>query len=121
MSNKSYHLYNEDLEITHAQYFEEGTQPENSVYVEFCDFIKPMFNPTTKEAYEGASQEEIDEKKQQEIEVIREQTRKDISSLIFEHTQRQSMRGIPIPEDILQQYDEMRAEYQIKKQAILNR
>lgn len=59
--------------------------------------------------------------KDAEIEVLREQTRKDISSLIFEHTQRFAMRGIPIPEDILQQYNEMRTEYQIKKQAILNR
>ena len=121
MPRKLYHIYNENFEITHAEYFEEGSQPENAVCIENYSFFKGMVNPTTLEVYEGASQEEINEKKQQEIEVIREQTRKDISALIFEHTQRFAMRGIPIPEDVLQQYDEMRAEYQIKKQAILNR
>ena len=56
---KLYHLYNELFEITHAQFFEEGTQPENAVYIEFCNFKKPMFNPTTSEVYEGATPEEI--------------------------------------------------------------
>ncbi len=79
----------------------------------------------TSEKPEGVEYEiiefELPDTKDAEIEALREQTRKEISALIFEHTQRQSMRGIQIPEDILQQYDEMRAEYQIKKQEILNR
>ena len=58
---KLYHLYNSEFEITEAQFFEEGTQPENAVYIEFCNFKKPMFNPTTSEVYEGATPEEIAE------------------------------------------------------------
>lgn len=59
MPNKLYHIYNENLEITHAEYFEEGSQPENAVYVEYCDFIKPMVNPETLEVYEGATTQDI--------------------------------------------------------------
>ena len=121
MPRKLYHIYNENLEITHAEYFEEGTQPENAVFVENCSFIKPMVNPTTLEVYEGATLEDLDEIKNKEIEVLREQTRKEISALIFEHTQRFAMRGIPIPEEINLRYEEMRAEYKIKKTEILNR
>lgn len=58
---KLYHLYNENFEITHAQFFIEGEQPENAIYIENCNFIKPMVNPTTKEVYEGATPEEIEE------------------------------------------------------------
>ena len=61
MSNKLYHLYNDDFEITHAQVFEEGIQPENAVYIEYCDFIKPMVNPATLEVYEGAALQVIEE------------------------------------------------------------
>ena len=118
---KPYHIHNENFEITHAQVFEEGTQPENAVYIEYCDFIKPMFNPETKAVYEGASQEEINEKKQQEIEVIREQTSLAISEYMREHKERFIFRQIEIPQYAWGKYDEMRAEYQIKKQAILNR
>lgn len=56
---KLYHLYNENLEITHAEFFEEGQQPENAVFVEVINFVKPMFNPTTLEVYEGATPEEL--------------------------------------------------------------
>lgn len=58
---KLYHLYNENFEITHAQFFIEGEQPENAVYIENCDFIKPMVNSETLEVYEGATPEEIAE------------------------------------------------------------
>ena len=63
---KPYHIHNENFEITHAQVFEEGTQPENAVYIEYCDFIKPMVNPATKAVYEGATFEEISEFKSPE-------------------------------------------------------
>lgn len=55
---KLYHIYNENFEITHAQFFEEGEQPSNAVYIENCDFIKPMVNSETLEVYEGATPEE---------------------------------------------------------------
>jgi hypothetical protein len=58
---KIYHLYNENFEITHAQFFIEGEQPENAVYIELNNFIKAMVNPETKEVYEGATAEEIAE------------------------------------------------------------
>ena len=70
---KLYHLYNSDFEIIEAQYFEEGTQPENAVYTEFCNFKKPMFNPTTSEVYEGATAEEIAES---EKEIVPEKVKK---------------------------------------------
>jgi hypothetical protein len=58
---KLYHLYNENFEITHAQFFIEGQQPSNAVYVENMNFIKPMVNPENLEVYEGATPEEIAE------------------------------------------------------------
>lgn len=58
---KLYHIYNENFEITSAQFFEEGGQPENAIYIEVMDFIKPMVNPLTKNVYEGATPEEIAE------------------------------------------------------------
>ena len=58
---KLYHIYNENFEITSAQFFEEGEQPQNAIFIEFCDFKKPMFNPITLEVYEGATPEEIAE------------------------------------------------------------
>lgn len=58
---KLYHIYNENFEIIHAQFFEEGEQPENAIFIEVMDFIKPMINPQTLEIYEGASPEEIAE------------------------------------------------------------
>lgn len=58
---KLYHLYNENFEITHAQIFTEGEQPENAVYIELNNFIRPMVNPETFEVYEGATPEEISE------------------------------------------------------------
>lgn len=56
-----YHIYNENFEITSAQFFEEGEQPENAVFVQNCNYIKPMVNPDTLEIYEGATPEEIAE------------------------------------------------------------
>jgi hypothetical protein len=58
---KLYHLYNENFEITHAQFFIEGQQPENSLFIENCNFIKPMVNSENFEVYEGATPEEIAE------------------------------------------------------------
>jgi len=54
-----------------------------------------------------------------EIEILRENTRKKISELIYEHTQRKVMRGIDIPEDIQEKYEEMRAEYRENKNQLL--
>ena len=56
---KLYHIYNEFFEITHAQFFIEGEQPENAVFIENYNFIKGIVNPTTKEVYEGSTPEEI--------------------------------------------------------------
>ena len=121
MPRKLYHIYDENLEITHAEYFEEGSQPENAVFVENCSFTKPMVNPTTLEVYEGASKVEINEKKQQEIEFIREQTSLVISEYMREHKERFIFRQIEIPQYAWDKYNEMRAEFHVKKQAILNR
>ena len=58
---KLFYFYNENFEITHAQFFIEGQQPEKAIFIENCEFIKPMVNPSTKEVYEGATPEEIAE------------------------------------------------------------
>lgn len=58
---KLYYIYNENFEITHAQFFIEGEQPSNVIYIENCDFIKPKVNSETLEVYEGATPEEIAE------------------------------------------------------------
>lgn len=71
---KLYHLYNENFEITHAQFFIEGEQPSNAVYIENCEFIKPILNSQTLEVYEGATPEEIAE--QQAEELLRIETEK---------------------------------------------
>lgn len=60
---KLYHIYNENFEITHAQFFIEGEQPSNAVYVENMSFSKPLVNPETLEVYEGATPEEIAEQR----------------------------------------------------------
>lgn len=56
-----------------------------------------------------------------EVEALRQKTRSDISSLIFEHTQKLMMRGVPIPEEIQQEYDLKRNNYQLEKEAIYNK
>jgi hypothetical protein len=53
MEVKLYHVYNENFEITHAAFFEEGSQPINSVYIEFMPYVEPFVNPETFEVYEG--------------------------------------------------------------------
>jgi hypothetical protein len=58
---KLYHLYNENFEITHAEFFIDGEHPENAVFVEGVNFMKPMFNPETNEVFEGATTEEIEQ------------------------------------------------------------
>jgi hypothetical protein len=65
---KLYHLYNEIFEITQAQFFIEGEQPNNAIYVENMNFIKPMYNQDTGEVYEGATPEEIANQQAQEKE-----------------------------------------------------
>ena len=63
MPRKLYHIYNENFEIIHAEYFEEGTKPENAVFIENCSFIEPMVNPETLEVYEGATSQDISDLK----------------------------------------------------------
>lgn len=53
-----------------------------------------------------------------EIEVLRAKTRSEISSLIFEHTQKLMMRGVSIPDEIQEEYDLKRNNYKLEKEAI---
>ena len=59
--------------------------------------------------------------KEAEIEAMRQQTSLAISEYMREHKERFIFRQIEIPQYAWDKYDEMRFEYQIKKQAILNR
>lgn len=56
---KLYHLYNENFEIKYAQFFDEGNQPENAIYIENYNFVKGKLNPETLEVYESATEDEI--------------------------------------------------------------
>lgn len=56
---KLYHLYNENFEITYAQFFEEGQEPDNAIFIENYSFVKGKLNPETMEIYESATDEEI--------------------------------------------------------------
>lgn len=68
---KLYHLYNEDLQITHAEFFIEGEQPENAIFIEVMNFIKPMVHPVTLEVYEGATEQEIENHNQSNSSVLK--------------------------------------------------
>lgn len=55
-----YHLYNSEYEITHAEFFEEGQQPSNAVFIENNNFVKPKINIETGDIYESANAEEME-------------------------------------------------------------
>lgn len=57
---KLYHLFDEEYWITHAEFFTEGEEPDNAVYIENYIFIKGRVNPVTKEVYEAATNEDIE-------------------------------------------------------------
>jgi hypothetical protein len=56
---KLYHLYNENFEIKYAQFFDEGKQPKNAIFIENYHFVKGKLNPDTMEVYETATDDEI--------------------------------------------------------------
>lgn len=56
---KLYHLYNKNFEITYSQFFEEGQEPENAIFIENYDFVKGKLNPDTMEVYESATDDEV--------------------------------------------------------------
>jgi hypothetical protein len=58
---KLYHLYNENFEIAYAQFFEEGQEPENAIYIDNYNFVKGKVNPETLEVYESATDEDMAE------------------------------------------------------------
>lgn len=47
--------------LNEAAFFEEGEQPEGYTSVSKGNFLRPFLNLQTNEAYEGASQQEIDD------------------------------------------------------------
>lgn len=96
MVKYKYHLENEIVET-----FDLNTIPEGVEY-ETIEFELP----NTKYA---------------EIEAIRQQTSLEITEYMREHKEKFIFRQIEIPQYAWEKYDEMRAEYQIKKQSILNR
>jgi len=116
-----YHLYNLDFEITHAEYFNEGEQPKNAVYVENRGFVKPMFNADTLSAYEGATQKNLLILKNLEIEVLRQKTETEIDAFISPYVQKFILRQVEIPVEIIQEYNAMREAYQVEKQLILDK
>lgn len=107
---KLYHIYNENFEITHAEFHIEGQQPENSVFVEVMNFIKPMVNQTTKEVYEGATQEEIAEQENQIKQQQKQQAYEELLPTDW-YVVRFIETGIPIPQEILQQRQAIRSKY----------
>jgi hypothetical protein len=47
--------------LNEGAFFEEGEQPEGYTSVSKGNFVRPFFNLQTNEAYEGATQQEIDD------------------------------------------------------------
>ena len=107
---KLYHLYNEKFEITHAQIFEEGQQPNNAVYVELMNFIKPKVNPETLEVYEGATPEEIAEQELEQQKILKKQQYEELLETDW-YVVRFMEIGVEIPEEILKQRQEIRDKY----------
>jgi len=108
-----YHLYNENFEITNAQFFEEGQQPENAVFVEqTIDFVKPKYNPITNEVFEAATTEEIEQKKQIEIEKLKAMQFEELSTTDW-YVIRKMDTGIDIPLEIINQRVAIREKYDL--------
>ena len=107
---KLYHLYNENFEITHAQFFVNGEQPENAIYIENCNFIKPKVNPTTFEVYEGATPKEIEEQQLEQQKLLKQQQYEELLPTDW-YVVRYMETGVAIPEEILQQRQEIRNKY----------
>lgn len=104
---KLYHLYNENFEITHAQFFIDGEQPENAIFLESCNFTKPMLNPETFEVYEGATPEEIAEQENQQKQELKRQAHEELLKTDW-YVVRFVERGIEIPKEILEQRELIR-------------
>lgn len=117
---KLYAIYNPETFEIEGQVF-SYEKPEHGVLATENNFIKPKYNPESGIIYESASVEFLTEKANEEIEDLRNKTRISISALLYEHTQRKIMRDIPIPNEIDEQYNEMRNEYKNKKQEIYSR
>lgn len=118
--NVTFHGYKmcEDLHFQHG--WREVVIPTISSTQKLSENYILKNDVITKEVIE-MSIEEINEKKEQEIEVIRQQTSLAISEYMREHKERFIFRQIEIPQYAWDKYDEMRAEFHVKKQAILNR
>lgn len=105
-----YYLYNENFEITHARFFNEGEQPENAIFIEVMDFIKPKINPITKEVYEGATPEEIEQQENQLKQQLKQQAYEELLPTDW-YIVRFIETGVPVPEQILQQRQAIRNKY----------
>lgn len=116
---KLYYLYNENFEITHAQFFIEGEQPKNAVFIENCNFIKPMVNPETLEVYEGATPEEIAEQTQSQIQEYKIQQYQELFPTDWYYT-RFLETGQEVPLEIKQQRKDIREKYNNLIQEINN-
>lgn len=108
---KLYHLYNEIFEITHAQFFEENQQPENAVFVETMNFIKPKINIITKEVYEGATTDEILQYENKIKQELKQQAYEELLPTDW-YVVRFIETGIAIPQEILDQRQAIRNKYE---------
>jgi hypothetical protein len=52
-------MYNENYEVTHCAYFEEGKNPQNSTSKTPNGHVKPKYDPVNKMIYEAATPSEI--------------------------------------------------------------
>ena len=116
---KLYHIYNENFEITSAQFFEEGEQPENAVFVQNCNYIKPMVNPDTLEIYEGATPEEIAELNKQSVQNLKLGQYQELLLTDWYYT-RYIETGQEVPLEIKQQRQEIKDKYDTLIQEINN-
>lgn len=119
MERQLYHYYdpNDENRVKAGLYSEA---PEFVISHVCNGEIDPVYDKENNRIVEHQSVD-ISEKMNQEIEALRENTKREISKFMYEYNERLSIRQIPIPEDVMRKYDEMRAEFHIKKTEILNK
>ena len=89
-------------------------QPENSVLVtdENSNFIKPKANNIIfTEVVEGITEEEITQFEQEKFNELDIEYTQKISNLVDKHVQKNIIDGTPIPKEILNERERLKAEF----------
>jgi len=116
---KPYTIYDEDGRFW---LLNTDTPPSNSTeQIYIGNFIEPRYNAITQTFYEGANAEQ----KQAAIDAIDLEYQSAIHNLIWLHLEKSKMREVTgeqyeIPQDVILEYNRLRAEFNTRKEEILN-